>query len=122
MEVLDDLAHALLAGERLEYDVKFGMLKVGSGKMEVLGIETLRGRDAWHTAFTVKGGTFFYKVNDRLESWIDNREDFPKNLLDTYTYNGQLYVLPFEASTLMFFARNRMEPKPVVEPPGGFFV
>lgn len=58
-------------GERLEYDVKFGVLKVGSGKMEVLGIETLRGREAWHTAFTVKGGTFFYKVNDRLESWID---------------------------------------------------
>jgi hypothetical protein len=58
-------------GERLEYDVKFGVLKVGNGRMEVLGIETIRGREAWHTAFTVKGGTFFYKVNDRLESWID---------------------------------------------------
>ncbi len=58
-------------GERLEYDVKFGVLKVGSGRMEVVGTETVRGRQAWHTAFTVKGGTFFYKVNDRLESWID---------------------------------------------------
>src|SRR5687768_10163403 len=58
-------------GESLVYDVKFGVLKVGSGRMEVLGIETVRGREAWHTAFTVKGGTFFYKVNDRLESWID---------------------------------------------------
>lgn len=58
-------------GERLEYDVKFGVLKVGGGRMEVMGIEPVRGRDAWHTSFTVKGGTFFYKVNDRLESWID---------------------------------------------------
>jgi hypothetical protein len=58
-------------GERLEYDVKFGVLKVGSGRMEVMGVENVRGRDAWHTSFTVKGGTFFYKVNDRLESWID---------------------------------------------------
>lgn len=58
-------------GERLEYDVKFGVLKVGSGRMEVLGIEEVRGRPAWHTSFTVKGGTFFYKVNDKLESWID---------------------------------------------------
>jgi hypothetical protein len=58
-------------GERLEYDVKFGVLKVGNGRMEVMGIEEIRGRQAWHTAFTVKGGTFFYKVNDRLESWID---------------------------------------------------
>jgi hypothetical protein len=47
------------------------VLKVGNGRMEVLGIETIRGREAWHTAFTVKGGTFFYRVNDRLESWID---------------------------------------------------
>jgi hypothetical protein len=58
-------------GERLEYDVKFGVLKVGSGRMEVMGIEPIRGREAWHTVFTVRGGTFFYKVNDRLESWID---------------------------------------------------
>ena len=58
-------------GERLEYDVKFGVLKVGSGRMEVMGMETVRGREAWHTSFTVKGGTFFYKVNDKLESWID---------------------------------------------------
>lgn len=58
-------------GERLEYDVKFGMLKVGSGRMEVVGVEEIRGRQAWHTSFTVRGGTFFYKVNDRLESWID---------------------------------------------------
>lgn len=58
-------------GEQLVYDVKFGVLKVGSGRMEVMGTETVRGREAWHTSFTVKGGTFFYKVNDRLESWID---------------------------------------------------
>jgi hypothetical protein len=58
-------------GERLEYDVKFGVLKVGSGRMEVMGMESVRGHEAWHTSFTVKGGTFFYKVNDRLESWID---------------------------------------------------
>jgi hypothetical protein len=58
-------------GERLEYDVRFGKLKVGSGRMEVMGVENVRGRDAWHTVFTVRGGTFFYKVDDRLESWID---------------------------------------------------
>jgi hypothetical protein len=58
-------------GERLDYDVKFGVLKVGSGRMEVMGVENVRGREAWHTSFTVRGGTFFYKVNDKLESWID---------------------------------------------------
>ncbi|HET9013052.1 MAG TPA: DUF3108 domain-containing protein, partial [Gemmatimonadaceae bacterium] len=58
-------------GERLEYDVKFGKLRVGSGSMEVADVQDVRGRSAWHTIFQVRGGTFFYRVNDQYESWID---------------------------------------------------
>ena len=58
-------------GEKLEYDVKFGALRVGTGSMEVVGIESLRGREVWHTQFRIKGGTFFYKVNDLFESWFE---------------------------------------------------
>src|SRR4026207_1499285 len=60
-------------GERLEYDVKFSNLRVGSGPMEVAGIPHLRGRETYHTVFTVRGGNFVYRVNDRYESWIDTR-------------------------------------------------
>ena len=58
-------------GERLAYDVKFGSVDVGDAVMEVLGLENVRGRQAHHIRFNVKGGTFVYKVNDRYESWID---------------------------------------------------
>lgn len=58
-------------GERLEYDVKFSAVKVGSGYMEAVGYEPVRGVNALHVKFAVRGGTFFYKVNDVLESWID---------------------------------------------------
>ncbi len=60
-------------GEKLTYDVRFGGIKVGTGRMEVVGTQDVRGREAWHTRFTVKGGIPFYKVNDRIESWIDTR-------------------------------------------------
>jgi hypothetical protein len=60
-------------GERLTYDVKFGVLKAGTGYMEVVGIETVRGREAWHTVFHVRGGVPLYRVDDRLESWFDTR-------------------------------------------------
>jgi hypothetical protein len=60
-------------GEKLTYDVRFGGIKVGTGRMEVVGTTDVRGREAWHTRFTVKGGIPFYRVNDRLESWIDTR-------------------------------------------------
>ena len=60
-------------GERLEYEVRFGALRVGGGSMEVESVQDIRGRETWHTVFTVRGGTFFYRVNDRYESWIDTR-------------------------------------------------
>ncbi|HVF40664.1 MAG TPA: DUF3108 domain-containing protein [Gemmatimonadaceae bacterium] len=60
-------------GERLVFDVRFGNLKVGTSQMQVVGLEMVRGREAWHTSFRLQGGTFFYKVNDRFESWIDTR-------------------------------------------------
>jgi hypothetical protein len=58
-------------GERTEYEVRFGKVRVGSASMEVVGVEQVRGLDAWHTVFQVRGGNFFYRVNDVFESWID---------------------------------------------------
>jgi hypothetical protein len=60
-------------GEVLIYDVKFGALKVGNAGMRVAGIDTIRGRPAYHVRFSIKGGTFFYSVNDVYESWMDVR-------------------------------------------------
>ena len=62
-------------GERATYEVHFGKLKVGTGTMEVLGVEDIRGRPSWHTRFRIRGGIPFYRVDDVLESWID-REHF----------------------------------------------
>jgi uncharacterized protein DUF3108 len=58
-------------GERMEYDVKFGALRVGNAHMEVVGLDNVRGRPVWHTAFWVQGGNFLYRVNDVYESWMD---------------------------------------------------
>jgi hypothetical protein len=58
-------------GETSTFDVKFGGLRVGGGSLQVVGRETLRGREVWHTAFTVEGGVPFYRVDDRYESWFE---------------------------------------------------
>lgn len=79
-------------GERLDYQVKFGPVSVGSATMEVVGVETLRGRQVYHTRFVVKGGTLFYKVNDRYESWFDPRDDVSlrfKQQIDEGTYEAE---------------------------------
>jgi hypothetical protein len=57
--------------ERLEYQVKYGFLGVGSAVLEVLGLDTVRGTPAIHATFAVKGGIRIYRVNDSYESWFD---------------------------------------------------
>ncbi len=60
-----------VVGERLDYDVKFGSLKVGNGSMEVKEVTDVRGRTVWHTVFRINGGIPLYRVNDSYESWFD---------------------------------------------------
>jgi hypothetical protein len=58
-------------GERMEYIAKVGWNHVGTGSMETLAIENIRGRQAVHTRFQLKGRWFFFRANYLLESWID---------------------------------------------------
>jgi Protein of unknown function (DUF3108) len=57
-------------GERLEYEIRYGPFK-GAADMEITELDTVRGRQAWHAEFSVRGGIPFFRVNDRYETWID---------------------------------------------------
>lgn len=59
------------AGESLIYDVKFGPLTVGSGKMEVVGLDTVRGRPTYHLRLELRAGIPGFRVVNVLESWLD---------------------------------------------------
>ena len=83
-----DPATALTVGERLDYDVRFGKLRVGRGSMEVRETVDVRGREAWHTVLAIRGGIPFFRVDDRLESWIDTRS-FTSLRLAQHTSEGR---------------------------------
>lgn len=57
-------------GERLRYEVKFGVVKVGEAELRVVGIDTVGGTPTYHIRFTLQGGLPFYKVDDEQESWF----------------------------------------------------
>lgn len=57
-------------GERAEYVVTFGPVKVGRGTLHVEAIDTIGTRPAYRVAFELQGGPFFYKVNNRRVSWV----------------------------------------------------
>ncbi len=64
------------SGEYNEYDLKFGVLSVGSGSLSVSAPETLRGHEVIRLRFEINGGIPFYRLHDVMESWFD-----PTNLL-----------------------------------------
>ncbi len=63
------------AMEHGEYDVRYGPIHAGSGTFSVLGIDTVRGRNAYHFRQTIGGGVnlllYKYRLRDTLESWVD---------------------------------------------------
>ena len=62
-------------GERAEYDVKYGLVHAGTAAVEVTGIDTVRGRDAWLFRLTMAAGVnlllYNYSVRDTMWSWVD---------------------------------------------------
>ncbi len=60
-------------GERATYTVTFGPVRVGVASLAVEGVDTLRGTPTERVAMELRGGTFFYHLDDRQASWIASR-------------------------------------------------
>lgn len=58
-------------GERADYNVKVGFMGVGRASTEVFRLDTIRGRETWHILFQVRGGIPGFRVDDKMESWMD---------------------------------------------------
>jgi hypothetical protein len=63
--------HPFRVGESLVYAVRFGKIPVGTARMTVAGIESIRGHPSYHVVFTIDGGIPLLRVHDRYESWLD---------------------------------------------------
>lgn len=105
-------------GEYLEYTVKFGIANAGSGRMQVLGLDTLRGRDVWRLQFNVTGGFLFLRVNDSYDSWMDvqtlNSLRFVQDLSEAGSKRNRRYEIFPERG---MFSQNGKPEEPTVENP-----
>lgn len=60
--------------ERLEFDVSYFGVVGGTTALEVKGIKEVNGRDAYHVVSTARTNKFFskfFKVRDKIETYID---------------------------------------------------
>jgi hypothetical protein len=59
-------------GEEARYRVSYNVIgRVGTGTMQIAGVDTVRGRPAYHVLFTLRGGVPLARVDNRFESWMD---------------------------------------------------
>jgi hypothetical protein len=105
-------------GERLQYDVSFGHLHVGSGEMRLVGRDTVRGRPMWTAQLAISGGFAMLSVHDTSESWFDsvtfNTFRFVENLHEPrYHANRDTQIYP---ERQVFQRRGKTEQPSVSDP------
>lgn len=66
----EPLAWRFPVGEEAVYDVTFGRVRVGESTLSVAALDTIRSEPVYRIRFTVQGGPFFYKVDDRQHTWV----------------------------------------------------
>jgi hypothetical protein len=67
-------APAFQPGERLTFILKWTVIPAGEAVLEVLPLEHMAGRDAYHFVLTARSNAFvdaFYMVRDRVDAWSD---------------------------------------------------
>jgi hypothetical protein len=108
-------------GEKSTFEVRFGGLRVGSGSLQVVGRESIRGRDAWHMAFNVQGGVPFYRVDDVYESWIDaatlNSLVFKRQIEEGTRERAQHYEIMPDKGTYIERTRQKTTVRKTVDDP-----
>jgi hypothetical protein len=57
-------------GERMEFSVNWGRVRLGEGSIEVEAIDSIDDRETYRVAMEAWGGPPFYRVQDRQVSWI----------------------------------------------------
>lgn len=70
----DDREFPFKPGEKLKFELKWGVITAGEATLEVLPFETINGVKAWHFLLTTKTTPFidlFYKVRDRIDAYAD---------------------------------------------------
>lgn len=68
---IETAARPFAPGEKLTYAVKVPFGGGGTAVAEIVGIDTVRGREVYHSVFRITGSMLLFKVRDLYESWFD---------------------------------------------------
>jgi hypothetical protein len=82
-------SYPFAVGEKLSYSAKLGMLTLGSGTLEVAGVDTVRGVESFRFRFRLQGKTMFYSLDDVLESWVGTSDLSSRRFVQDFVENDK---------------------------------
>ena len=84
------LGTAFHPGERLDFEGKFGLIRLGRASMEVLGVGPIRGEPASHFLLSISASLVgIYRLDDRFESWVSRDHDWSLRFVQEYDESNQ---------------------------------
>lgn len=98
-------------GERFEYAAKFGILRMGSGAIEVASIDTIRGQAAYHFRFSLDAKAVVYRIHSVLQSWTSIADFSSLRFRRDNTENSKRYLRSWEIFGDSGYYR-QLEPEP----------
>jgi hypothetical protein len=112
-------AYPWTVGETLTYSAKLGMLTLGTGTLEVAGIDTVRGTESFRFRFRLQGKTIVYSLDDILESYVGTRDLVSRRFVQDFTENKKPKHRRYEiyADSGFFLEEGHPERKPTPPDP-----
>jgi hypothetical protein len=83
-------------GEQFEYSAKLGVLRLGTAKMAVTGIDTVRGVESFVFMFSLDASAPFYKTSSILTSWTGTADLISRRFNQDLDENGRAKQRKFE--------------------------
>jgi len=112
---------AFQVGEHLVFEVAYGPLKAGIATMSIPDTQWVEGRPCYHIVTTAKSNDFvstFFKVRDRVESFVDMQGLFPwkfeKHIREGH-YKKNRYVRYDQRRHLIHRKKGTLETKPYIQ-------
>ncbi len=83
-------------GEKFRYSAKLGFLRLGTGRIEVAGVDTVRGVPSFVFRFQLEGGNALYRLNSVMESRTGIRDFKSRRFDQDNNENGRIRDRTFE--------------------------
>jgi hypothetical protein len=89
-------AYPFAVGEEFEYSAKLGVLRLGTARMAVTGIDTVRGVESFVFVFGLDASAPFYKTTSVLTSWTGTSDMISRRFYQDLDENGKPKQRKFE--------------------------